>query len=137
MEHRTYAYGEFAVIFPHRESRHTHEVRTLMTWQTMMNRAVIYKCNMINGMIGLLAIHCRIIQSIHHIHMSNRLWIWPKRNSSLPNCTGKGNHGENMEGSCNDDDEARIEFQYMTVARYRPHPLSRLHSPLRLFKLPF
>ena len=29
--------------------------------------------------------------------------------------------GENVEGSCNDD-EKRIEFQYMTVARYRPLP---------------
>ena len=96
-----------------------------------MNRAVIYKCNMINGMIGLLAIHCRIYQSIHHVDMSNLLLIWPKLNYSLPNYTGKGNHGENMEGSCNDDDddEARIEFQYMTVARYRPLPLALAAPP--------
>ena len=42
-----------------------------------------------------------------------------------------------MEDSC-DDDEKRIEFQYMTAPyRYRPSlslPVA-LHSPLHLFKL--
>ena len=99
-----------------------------------MNRAVIYKCNNINGMIGLLAIHCRIYQSVHHVDMSNLLvprYGLNLTTYSLPICTGKGNHGENMEGSCNDDDddEARIEFQYMTVARYRPLPLALAAPP--------
>ena len=49
---------------------------------------------------------------------------------------GERDGGENMEDSC-DDDEKRIEFQYMTAPyRYRPSLPVALHSPLRLFKLP-
>lgn len=34
---------------------------------------------------------------------------------------GEGDREENMEDSCDDDDEKRIEFQYMTAPyRYRP-----------------
>lgn len=51
---------------------------------------------------------------------------------------GEGDREENMEDSCDDDDEKRIEFQYMTAPyRYRPSlslPVA-LHSPLHLFKL--
>ena len=51
---------------------------------------------------------------------------------------GEGDREENMEDSCDDDDdEKRIEFQYMTAPyRYRPSLPVALHSPLRLFKLP-
>ena len=44
-----------------------------------------------------------------------------------------------MEDSCDDDDEKRIEFQYMTAPyRYRPS-LSRLHStrPSTFLNCPF